>query len=487
MQQRFTVNSSLAFLSLVAILSSCTGQVGSDEAPISGDDDTTLPGSTAPPVDATNPAPMVTLSFSESGQDIANPERGFYVAVDLLSSSGAAQARASGHTMAIAQVHLDSYRDRPIDAALLAQLDAGFASVRAAGIKVVLRFVYNSAFDADAPLSVILGHIAQVKPLLQKNADVIAVMQAGFIGAWGEWHSSTNGLDNDADRAAILTAILDALPASRSVQVRTPMHKEAFVGPAMTAAKAFDGSNAARIGHHNDCFLADGSDFGTYASPVAQWESYVGQDTRFTPMGGETCAVSSRSECGPAVAEMTNNHWSYLNQEYNQAVLGGWEAQGCSNEIHRRLGYRFVQKQAAHSQTVAPGGALALELDIANTGFSAPFNERPVYVVLSGSGTRRVARLDSVDVRRWQAGETSKITARLRVPANAAAGTYKVALWMPDDATTLHDDARYAIQLANDGLFDTATGDNVVTDALAVDVSAPGTVDTSATDFVEIR
>ena len=38
----------------------------------------------------------------------------------------------------------------------------------------------------DAPKNIVLNHIAQLKPLLQDNADVIACMQMGFIGTWGE-------------------------------------------------------------------------------------------------------------------------------------------------------------------------------------------------------------------------------------------------------------------------------------------------------------
>jgi len=482
MQHRF--NRSFALLALLTALSSCTGSVSGDfEAPISGDDD-----DTTPPPPGSNPAPMVTFELSESGAEIVNPERGYYVGVNLLSSTSAASARASGHSLAITEVRLDDYRDRPIDAALLAQLDEGFARVRASGIKVILRFMYNASFDADAPKSVVLGHIAQLKPLLQKNADVIAVMQAGFIGAWGEWHSSTNGLDNDADAGDILTAILNALPASRTVQVRTPMAKAGiFSGGALTEAEAFTGTNRARVGHHNDCFLADESDFGTYDSPVATWMSFVSQETRFTPMGGETCAVNERNQCDIAVAEMNNLHWSYLNQQYNQNVLAVWDTGGCSDEVRRRLGYRFALQQVAHSESVAPGGELALELDVANTGFASPFNGRPVYVVLTGGGARRIARLDAVDIRRWESGETASIAVKLRVPANAAPGTYRVALWMPDDAAALRDDARYAIRLANDGLWDDATGENVLTKDLVVDASAPGTVDSSAQEFAEIR
>jgi hypothetical protein len=516
MHNRFNLPSSVSLLALVTILSSCTGQVvDGSQAPVSGDDPSGSPdasptsppdggvaplpdgggvapspdgGSVSPPP-GSNPAPMAQVDFAESSAELVNPERGFYVGVNLLSSTSAAQARASGHSLAIAEVHLDAYRDRPLDDALLSALDAGFDRVRSAGIKVVLRFAYNESFDADAPKAIILGHIAQLKPLLQKHADVIAVLQAGFIGAWGEWHSSTNGLDNDADHATILNALLDALPASRAVQVRTPMDKAGVFGSsaALGEAEAFTGTPRARTGHHNDCFLASASDFGTYDSPIDQWEAYVAAETRFVPMGGETCGVSARTECGVAVGEMTSNHWSYLNEAYHQDVLAGWQAQGCYDDITRSLGYRFVLTQVRYSESVAPGGELALELNLANTGFAAPFNKRPVYIVLSGAGARRVARLETADVRRWQRGESVKITTRLRVPASAAPGTYQLALWMPDDATTLRDDPRYGIQLANAGVWNSATGDNVLARDLVIDASAPGTVDHSASAFAELH
>jgi hypothetical protein len=409
--------------------------------------------------------PLTTVTFTESSATMVNPERGFYVGIDLVGGArGAAGIRNGGHALAIGLVQLDAYRATPLDAALLAALDAGFAGVRAAGIKVILRFTYNSSLADDAPRDVILGHIAQLAPVLERNADVIAVMQAGFIGAWGEWHSSTHGLDNDADRATILTGILAALPPSRGVQVRTPMFKAAiFPGGALTEAEAFDGSNRARVGHHNDCFLASDTDLGTYAAPVAQWEDFVSKDGLYTPVGGETCGVDSpRTDCPAALAEMEANHWSYLNREYHQAVLAGWQSQGCDVEVQERLGYRLVLTQASYSPSPTVGGVFALAVDVVNRGFAAPFNPRPAYVVLTGASGRHVIRLEDVDVRRWAPGKSTTFSAVLRLPSAMAAGVYTVSLWLPDDAEALRDDPRYAIQLANDGVWNAGTGENVL-------------------------
>ena len=72
----------------------------------------------------------------------------------------------------------------------------------------------------------ILAHLDQLKPFLEKNKDLILVVQAGMIGAWGEWHSSVQGLENSEEtKAAVLEKLLSVVPAERNVQVRLPEFK----------------------------------------------------------------------------------------------------------------------------------------------------------------------------------------------------------------------------------------------------------------------
>ncbi len=477
-------------LTLAALaLGACTGEItGTGNDDVSGEASGDVAEGSGQPHEGSSAAgPMTVLSFTESGADLVNPERGFYVGYNLRGAGDASRIRRGGHSIAIAIVNLEDYRTRALDAVVLASIDAGFDRLRAAGVKVILRFTYNAAFAADASKTQILAHIAQLRPLLQEHADIITVMQAGFIGAWGEWHGSTNGLENDADRGAILDAILAALPAKRGLQVRTPMYKAAYAGRAVDATEAFTGTKRARLGHHNDCFLASASDFGTFASPVDRWTSYVADDGRYTAIGGETCAVyTPKTNCASAIAAMAGQHWSYLNREYNQAVLSAFEAGGCQDEIEQRLGYRFALDRVTHTESVAPGGELALELDLHNSGFASPYNQRPIEIVLSNGTTRHVVRLAGADARRWTAGQASKVTARLRLPADLAAGTYALSLRLPDEDASLAGDARYAIQLANDGLWNPTTGDHLLTRAFTVDAAAPGPRDASATTFAEL-
>ena len=475
----------LALALLGLALAACT-EPTADE-PYWGEEGESAAGVLSSPEPTQPPAPgMIALEPEESLADVANPERGFYVGYDLVAGRDASSIRAGGHTLAIALVNLEAYRTSSLPSTLLGSLDRGFDRARTAGIKLIVRFTYNSAFAPDATQARVLGHLGQLGPVLRDNADVIAVVQGGFIGAWGEWHSSTNGLTAPAAREAIIGALLDAVPESRSVQLRKPDFKAAFVDGAVGAGEAFGSSARARLGHHNDCFLASETDLGTYEAPVATWRAYVAADSAYTPMGGETCKVyTPRTSCDAALAEMATNHWTYLNRQYHASVIGGWVDEGCDSTIRRRLGYRFVMRRVAHSERVAPGGVLTVEVDVDNRGFAVPMNERPVDVVLTDGTTRHVARL-AVDARRLPAGQVTRIAARLRVPADLAPGTYTLALRLPDAAPSLADDTRYAIQLANTGVWDAETGDNLLDDALVVDATAGGERDPGAARFVAL-
>jgi hypothetical protein len=421
--------------------------------------------------------------------DVMNPERGFYDWLDLVGGSDFSFIRNQGFTVGYCGVRLDSYRNSALPSSLLTSLGNGFARARAAGIKVLLRFQYNGSFGSDAPKNIILQHIGQLKPVLQANADVIAVMQAGFIGAWGEWHSSTNGLDNTTDRRDILLAVLDALPATRMVQVRTPHFVDQIFngsGPIAESA-AFDGSNRSRTGHHNDAFLNGSNDDGTYLDPVEEWKDYVASDGRFTPIGGETNSYDPPQTDGPnAVVQMTRLHWSLMNINYEQTVIQSWRNQGYYDDISSHLGYRLSLKDVTWTSAVAPGGELDLTVNLANTGYASMYNHRTLYAVID-TGSARLAAPLSVDPRRWEGGSTPSFQTRLRVPATLAPGTYKLCLWLPDDDANLASRPEYSVQFANSGVWDSTKGYNVVTTQLKIDTGAGGGVDPNATVFQEIK
>ncbi len=286
----------------------------------------------------------------------------------------------------------------------------------------------------------------------------------------------------------ILFALLDALPANRMVTVRTPDAKAGIFGTTtpLSDTTGFTGTRQARTGHLNDCFLASDSDYGTYPSPVETWKSYIAQDANYVPEGGETCGLySPRTDCPSATAEMARLHWTQLNSQYHTGVLDSWRTQGCFNDVRRKLGYRLTLRDATWTSAVKPGGVLELTVHLANEGYAALYNPRPMFAVLSAGTTVLRAQL-AIEPRRWKSASDSTFTVRLRVPANLSAGTYKVSLWLPDEAQALRSNPAYTVRFANTNVWDAATGFNQLTDAFAVDPAAPGDVDGSATTFVQL-
>ncbi|GIV83787.1 MAG: hypothetical protein KatS3mg052_0794 [Candidatus Roseilinea sp.] len=418
----------------------------------------------------TSSAPLQTHTYPPLAGDVVNPERGFRYSFDTFepAQENYSTYRLLGTSLVYVGVRLDNYREQDLPQALLDSLDQAFAAVRQGGIKVVLRFQYNEGpwpnSEPDASLEQVLRHIAQLKPILQKNTDVIAWTHAGFIGAWGEWHSSTHGLNNDpAAKRAILEALADALP-QRPILLRYPPDLMNLFPEPLTAEQAFSDTLQARLGFHNDCFLSSDTDVGTYSGGSNSRENatrYLSQITQFVPTSGETCAVYPPLQaCDVAIREMEKLHWTDLNLSYHQQVIKNWKKAGCFEEIQRRLGYRLVLQEATFPSAARPGEVLPLTWKLVNEGFASPLNPRLLFVVLDGPTTVSLP-VSEVDPRTWLPGEHS-VNVSVPLPADLPTGEYRLALWLPDPAESLRNDPRYSIRFANAEIWDEAKGLNVL-------------------------
>lgn len=429
-------------------------------------------------------AGLLSINYTVSEDDILNPERGFFTPISLPTEKSFQVVRdTDGNTLIRSYVRLDQYRDKKLPDSLLKSLDDDLSRARAAGIKVILRFSYNYGPPGDAPLSQtepdasekrILSHIKQLTPLFQKHGDILPWVEAGFIGAWGEWHHSTHDLDESLKaKRTILEALLEALPPTTFVQLRYPSDIRQLVGTPLSWEDVLKANQRARIGHHNDCFLASNNDQRTYnrdgvRSPDRE-QADIAELGRFAPVGGETCELNPpRTDCKNALEELERLRFTELNRGFNKGVLQQWKEQGCTAEIRRRLGYRLVLEQASIRGWVQPGGTLQLTLQLRNQGYTAPVHMRPVIAILDGP-ERYLFEIPGLDPRRWEPGKAIKIDVDIGVPADARPGVYRLALWLPDAAPSLRDDPRYAIRFANVGTWDGSTGWNILLDRLHID------------------
>ncbi|MGB8699198.1 MAG: DUF4832 domain-containing protein, partial [Thermosynechococcaceae cyanobacterium] len=305
------------------------------------------------------------------------------------------------------------------------------------------------------------------------------VLQAGFIGAWGEWHSSENGLDSRVNRAKILKALLAAVPNSRMVQIRTPGYMRDVFPQPLALQNAFTGNNQSRTAHHNDCFLANAYDAGTYEPNIRQMKAYLDKASPFIAVGGETCQVTPsqhRSDCPTAQAELARFHWSYLNDEFYKGDLNRWKREGCYANIANRLGYRFQLIRSRFPTQVQSGGTLNGYFVVQNVGYASPYNRRDLELVLRHRQTRKQIRLSILqplsptqDPRFWFP-EAGPITVKVsgKIPKNAATGQYDVLLNLPDPMPRLNGRPAYSIRLANQGVWQPDTGFNSLERSLRV-------------------
>ena len=149
--------------------------------------------------------------------------------------------------------YLEDFKASPIPMQRLEFFDQQAHTVRRAGLKMIVRFAYaKSAADAE-PLWV-RKHLNQLAPHLRANADVIAVVESGFVGAHGEgWSTQHYGNEGDIDlvdwenRNAIVRKLLRILPADRKVLVRTREMKSQLFGTALTTAADVPADRAGRL------------------------------------------------------------------------------------------------------------------------------------------------------------------------------------------------------------------------------------------------
>lgn len=426
----------------------------------------TLPGGGLADLDG------VKVEFRESVSPIVNPERGHYRARNIygasqpLNASEVKAQRISGYTLWYLGFYLTDFMDGDISQEFLDTFQASMDALREGGAKCVLRFAYKDHHAdgevMDPEVDIALGHVRQLKPYLQRNEDVIFVLQAGFVGAWGEWYYTSHfgfAPRTDADylpRRQLTEALLEALPASRQIQLRTPQFKMRMFGlsvaDTITAAQAHDGSDKSRLGGHNDCFGASSNDYGTFDNEKKDRDFWKA-DTRYTIMGGETCGVSDYCTCEATAQDLADYHWTYLNRDYHTGVLNRWKSSGCYNEIVARLGYRLVMKDLFYAEDIAAGKPCSLILRFYNTGYAAPMNPREAVLVWETPSHGLTEFPLGSDPRTWQPG--LHVVKTEFTPASASGKLY---LRLSDPL--LRDRPEYSIALANEDVFDAETGMN---------------------------
>ena len=272
-----------------------------------------------PPVPATTSGDQTT--FSASTDACPNPERGFRLGLYELPRTDVPMAHAGVPALELtrrlnismvvackllpqtsvcvsmpsdAPLPADAYMSepefdysKPLPAAYLANLSRAFGEMRKAHVKCTLTFAFMRNDTSPEPPSyeVVFGYMDQLKELVRANVDVIYALKAGFIGAYGEWHGGK--LIKNSTGLALLVAkeLYDLLPPDRQVLIRTSREKlqwllainddelppgaprrfpDGWRRGITDSRTALSQAAFARLGYHNDGFMALPGDGGTY-------------------------------------------------------------------------------------------------------------------------------------------------------------------------------------------------------------------------------
>ena len=376
---------------------------------------------------------------------------------------------------------------------LVPLLQQGLDRLRQAGLKVILRFTYNwpcldpdasgceGGRDHDAPIGVILQHMRQLAPTIQKNRDVIKTLQAGFIGRWGEWHNSTfqdNG--SPATHNRFLDEYTRLFDGVVGLEVRTPYvlldyNRHRFGQGTPLRVRELG------IGLHDDAFGEGATDAGTFLpeQPVNTPDpafyklcdlkrAALAMSHYFT-MTAEATGIydgRKRHQCAAlpdppdALGYAAAYSLSSFQLGFRPAVMRNWVSTGIFDEIVRTTGPHLLLVDSQLWIGGAQDDKLFVKLRLKNRGWAGISRSRGLTLVLRRDGGPTLTFPLDVDLRWVRAGQTLPVARQIRLGRDLPPGRYQAFLQAADPAPRLADDPRYALLFENQAVPDERTGLN---------------------------
>ena len=474
------------------------------------------------------------INYDESLNETPNPYRGFYKSEVLSYHRGQNNSAADMSEYKNSLVHLridiseftnhdgrDGFSDdieiNSSTTNMLSALDGTLQSLRQNNGTAVVRIAYDKGYDGkyeegDAgrtvwePKSIdkALQHQQAIGEIFAKYPDVIASVECGVFGPWGEMHHSS--LMTDANLSKVISKWLEVLPDSIPISVRQPEFYSKWSGVAIgsidsnvTAA----GTPAYRVGVYNDGYLGSYDDRGTYRNREKE-VAWLSNQAKHTLYGGEIVLFKKDSQHPTNVQptglymeqEAFKTHTSYLNIGWNGEVIQDmrdttfagkdsvYSGAGVSEftYVQNHLGYRYVVRNVKLTRETSKYENFALETDIENVGFANLVKEKKAYLILKSTDgnfekTYDLAALDSslgesalnADPRNWNSAERTTVKVNVDIPDDFAIGKYEVYIKLATD-TSNGVYGSYPIQFSNNtNLYDESLEANYLGSFLIVE------------------
>ena len=476
--------------------------------PTSGTSMYTVPQYVEPtPSSTVATASAVSKTFRESLTETVNPERGMYRHNEYHFTGGSVNKTSvtceDDMSLTLLIFYLEDFiASENLSADALTNIRTILGNVRAQGKKAILRFAYNNEYHAKTgvdpvtgkdiyedvnprepeTLSYITNQIHDLAGVFEDYKDVIYLVQAGFLGTYGEWYYTTttgtplfpmgwsvygSSIVDFDNRNTVLAKILTEVPNTIQVALRTPFYKRFYLSPdsvdSWSTISSWDGTDDnSRLSFHNDAFLAGADDLGTfhyyapsYSLDKDMWKSQCPK----LAIGGEV-AFRALYKCDPAyyalepaLEAIADYNYSYLNDASgNNEIIQYWVSRDEYPIIRKAIGYRLVLNNLSITPagTYASGQSVNFSFKISNTGSASVIYPRPCKLVLLHGSTPTVLKdlTADYDVRDITPGNNHTYSFDVTLPQNICEGD-RLAIWMPDKTVSLQGRADYSIRFSN--------------------------------------
>lgn len=345
----------------------------------------------------------------------------------------------------LAQVYfyLTDYRNTPLDQRAFDNMNQYFQWLKKYHLQAILRFAYiwddSNPRSQEPTTAQVVAHIKQLAPWIAKHRTQIATLQAGFIGAWGEWDS---GARNRMNEKLILQTLLENTPQDLFIQVRYYNIKKQNVDPQSEAWQ--------RIGFHDDYLIGRPHVWNTAGADPnsAQWLAMT-RESATVPVDGEMIwgAANGSDNNGelisaPLIAQrLATHHFTSLSIVHNykedgeKYSLAAWQHQLVTpslltsyqlpyqktwfkddkNKILTRswfdyfrdyLGYRLAVGQVSYS---IEGETVNYTVNLKNFGLAAPVLINQAELVLLDVNKNKLAAKTITDISHLQTNQVMLI------------------------------------------------------------------------------
>lgn len=406
-------------------------------------------------------------SIHESTDTLANPYIGFYTMTGITLSDtdlpfipDTLQSSTTSTQLVMLEINLLSYRDCNISDAALSHLDDYLSQWKASGHQLIVRFLYdwngNNLTSEPDSIEQVMTHMKQVAPVINRYKDTVYLLQGIFVGNCGEMNQSKH-LNQDS-MTALMNTLASNIDPSIYLSVRTPRHRRMILNSAQipTRSSAFDGSLSSRLGLFNDGMLGSANDIGTYGDGshktdefLEQWSrkdelNYQNKLCRYVPNGGEVIINNPCNDLNQALSDLRTMHVSYLNKDYDTAVLDKWKENAYTGKDTRysnisgyeyiadHLGYRYALTGSGISRSSLFDRNADYSFKVKNTGFSNAYRSFDVNLSIVNENGKLLTSIPvTTDTRLWNAGTETNLTVSIPV-SNYTPGKYQIYIKISD-------------------------------------------------------